>query len=297
MEELLLHPQAKAHLERLVRNTPHAIVLSGPQGSGKQTLASHVSAVLLRLDSQEALKGYPYFKTILPEKGKTSIGIEAVRELQHFTKLKLPGKQSVSRVIYIPDAQQLTTEAQNALLKLLEEPPEGTVFVMTVTNERHLLPTIRSRSQSVTVHRPDVQAVKSYFMSHGHDEAAVDSTYFLSGGLPGLMAALLHDEEHPLKATVQQARQVLRASRFERLCMVDVLAKDKAASAALLFVLGQMAQTALSASAEKILAAQSADDRSIRQWHKVIKACYDAEQAFATSAQAKLILTNLMLSL
>lgn len=297
LDDMLLHSRTRQQLERLSSSPAHAIIMTAPMGSGKRTIAFSLAARLLELPDAAAVEDYVYFKTILPEKGKTSIGIEAVRDLQQFTKLKLPSAKVTGRIIYIPEAQQLSGEAQNALLKLLEEPPAGTIFILTVNHERQLLVTIRSRSQLLTVSRPERSAVEAYFANKGFDEKQIASAYFLSGGLPGLMTALLDDEAHPLKATVQQARYLLQASRFERLCQVDGLSKDKSASLQLLFVMRQMAQTALETSAGKITAANSGDNRPIRQWHKVVQACYEAEEAYAVSAQAKLTLTNLMLSI
>lgn len=301
MNDLLIHPQTGHQVERYLQHPAHAIVLIGPAGSGKHTLARWMAMRRLGLSSSDAVDSYAYFKKITPESGKSAIGIEAIRDLLHFTKLKLPGqvgnRPGKGRLVYIPDAQLLTTEAQNALLKLLEEPPADTGFIMTATSEQQLLPTIRSRSQAITVLRPGRADTEAYFRAQGYQPADIATNYFLSGGLPGLMAALLEDDQHPLRDTVQLARQLLQMTQFERLCKVDALSKDKAESLQLIFVLRHMAQAALEQAANKAVAAGVAADRPIRQWHKVSRACYDAEQAYAVSAQAKLTLSHFMLSL
>jgi replication-associated recombination protein RarA len=301
MAKYVIHPQTARHVEQLAEHPSHAVLLVGPTGSGKDTLVRLIASRLLGQPGPESLDTYAYFKIIEPEKDKTSISIEAVRDLQQFTKLKLPkaadDSRQAGRLVYIRDADGLTTEAQNALLKLLEEPPADTVFILAAASQQQLLPTILSRVQTLTVQRPSRQAIETHFESAGHSKQAVGQAYFMSGGLPGLMHALLNDDEHPMKQAVATARQLLQQSQFERLTAVDKLSKDKTATLQLLFVLQHMARAAIEQSAARSSDSGAAADKAIRQWHKILRAAYEAEQAYAVSAQAKLTLTRLMLSL
>lgn len=76
-----------------------------------------------------------------------SIGIEEIRSLQK--KLFLKPIKSPSKAIAINDAQTLTIESQNALLKVLEEPPRNTIIILNASNENALLPTILSRCKII----------------------------------------------------------------------------------------------------------------------------------------------------
>lgn len=76
-----------------------------------------------------------------------SIKIENIRELEHLLALKPYG--SPPKIALIRDAEKLTFEAQGALLKILEEPPGETIFILTTTDETNLLPTIVSRCQMI----------------------------------------------------------------------------------------------------------------------------------------------------
>ncbi|MBI2036073.1 hypothetical protein HYT17_00335 [Candidatus Microgenomates bacterium] len=80
-------------------------------------------------------------------KPENSIGIEEIRKLKITISLK-PFK-SQTKAVVIEEAQKLTIEAQNALLKTLEEPPDHTIIVLTATNKELLLPTIVSRCQVI----------------------------------------------------------------------------------------------------------------------------------------------------
>ncbi len=293
MEHLALHPQTREQLEQYMRRPSHALILKGVEGMGKYYVAQAIIRQLLGKPADYDIAAYPYLKTIQPEKDKTSIGIEAIRELQHFASLTLPGAIHTQRWIFIPQAHNLTTEAQNALLKLLEEPPQNTRFILTVSSDQLMLPTIRSRAQELAVHRPPRDSLEQIFSAQ-HDTKAFQQAYFMSGGLPGLLHALLNDEEHPLKAAAQTARILLQATQFERLCKVDELSKKRPEALHVLVVLRHMSQAAIEQAAQT---GGAAGDKRLKQWHKVLQASFDAEKAYAVSAQAKLVLTNLMLSL
>lgn len=84
--------------------------------------------------------------------GKPSVGIEEVRGLKKI--LSRRPYQARERLVLIPEAERLTLEAQNALLKTLEEPPKDTFIVLTVDNQNALLPTILSRAQVINKKRP-----------------------------------------------------------------------------------------------------------------------------------------------
>lgn len=296
LDTLALHPHTKEQLARFVSRPSHALLLLGPDGAGKHALTFLAMRQLLQLPAESDLANYPYLKYLEPEKDKTAISIEAVRELQHFAALKLPGNRTL-RFIVIPQAHGLTTEAQNALLKLLEEPPQGTHFILAANNQQALLPTIRSRVQQLTVHRPPAADLIHHFTHAGYDAKTIQQAYFMSGGLPGLMHALLHDEEHPLKSAARTARQLLQSTPFERLCKVDELSKKRPEALQVLTVLRHMAQAAIEQTAKQAKTTDEATAKRLKQWHKVLQASYDAEKAYSVSAQAKLTLTNLMLSL
>jgi DNA polymerase-3 subunit delta' len=246
------------------------------------------------MHADEKLTDYGFYTQVVPEKDKASIGIEVIRELQPLVKLKLPANSRGWRIILIGNAHTLTTEAQNALLKLLEEPPQQTIFLLTADSLEKLLPTIRSRTQQLTVTLPTQAAITKHFEDSGHESTAIRQAYMVSGGLPGLTTAMLETTGHPLEAAVQTAKELLRANQFERLCRVDELAKKKPETLQVLFVLQHMARAAIAQGAQ---ATDGTAIKRIKQWHRVQKAAYEAEQAYAVSAQAKLTLTNLMLSL
>ena len=246
-------------------------------------------ANLLHVET-DVLTVYPYYKRIHDDNG--TISIEAIRDLQKFLQLKTIGTKPIRRAVVIEHAEALTKEAQNALLKILEEPPADTVLLLTADNQRALLPTILSRVQIIPVYAPEEQTLREHFTTQGKEPAAVTQAYFLSGGLPGLMTALLaEDGSHPLLGGVTVAKEILQKQLFERLALVESLSKQKEEAAHMLQALQHIAQTGLNQAAAK------QDAAKVKQWHHILKVTSEATQALDQNANAKLVLTNLMLQL
>jgi replication-associated recombination protein RarA len=284
MKELILHPVTRRQIEDFAGAPSHAVLLVGPAGSGKRILATNLSETVLKLPAR-SFNEYPYKMIINSDDGK-SIGIETVRQLEHFLSLKVPIQAVHNRAVIIDNAHLLSTEAQNALLKTLEEPPRGTLVVLTANNDQALLPTIRSRVQSISVKRPGQAAIETFFRARNFDDKAIRQAYAISGGLTGLMNALLEQTDHPLMLATERARQLLSQSAYERLLAVDELSKQRTLALDTTFILQQMAHVSL----------QNATGDAAIKWQAVLNASYQAAEALAANAQPKLALTNLMLS-
>lgn len=286
MTDLVLHPITQSQIDEFIAAPSHAVMLIGPIGSGKKTLAERIAEEVLELPPG-SYEDYPYKVTIAPEEDKKAISIEAIRALEHFLSLKVPRQAANNRAIIVQDAQLLTLEAQNAFLKTLEEPPKGTVIILGVHNEQSLLPTIRSRAQAIFVKRPERATVDRHFQAaKKHDSKTINQAYAISGGLPGLMHALLNEADHPLMAATEKARQLLSQTAYERLLSVDELSKQRPLALDISFILQQMAHVSL----------QTASGAAAKKWQNVLSASYEAAEALAANAQPKLVLTRLMTS-
>jgi DNA polymerase III delta prime subunit len=101
------------------------------------------------LESFEVLKIDPLDRTYIRTEKETSLGIEHIKKLQE--KIFLKPFKSEDKAIVIPQAELLTIPAQNALLKLLEEPPAHTFIFLLSTTRGVFLPTILSRCQLIEI--------------------------------------------------------------------------------------------------------------------------------------------------
>lgn len=289
MDELVLHTSTRDQLERFAAQPNHAVLLVGADGIGKATLAALLAAHALGVHHAE-LANHPYVRVVRPD--KNTISIEEIRGLQHFLQLKTPGSNPWRRVIIMEASSALTLEAQNAFLKLLEEPPADTLLILTAHSPRSLLPTIMSRLQVITVHVPESAALQEHFERLGKDQQDIQRAYFMSGGLPGLMHALLHDDqEHPLIASVALAKELLQKDKYERLAMVERLSKQREEAVALVEALQRIAQAGINQ------AAQKGDKKQLTQWHTILKQVHAVQRGMRYNANAKLLLTNLVLNI
>lgn len=114
------------------------------------TMTVSRSYLIIDRNSKFTLKPNPDHLIVGPKKSG-SIGIEAIRELKAWAALK--PFLSKQKIALIKEAQTLTIEAQNAMLKLLEEPPKRTIIILTVNDQKNLLPTIVSRCQLISGER------------------------------------------------------------------------------------------------------------------------------------------------
>lgn len=284
----VLHANTKAQLNALANNPPHAILLAAPGGSGKLTVAQNLVAKILNVDVSR-IATHQYVKIVTAADKKT-ISIEDVRNLQKFMQLKTIGKSRLRRAVIIEQAEHLTTEAQNALLKLLEEPPADTIIVLTAGHIRALLPTIRSRVQLVNLVTPGKEHLVEHFKALGYSNENIAKAYFLSGGLPGLMSSLLNeDTEHPLAASVVQAKQLLQQTTFEKLAGIEKLSKQKEEAWNTIDAMQRIAHVALNQAAER------GNNGTTDQWHRVQKHSFTAKEELQKNANTKLVLTKLLL--
>lgn len=198
------HEQAVTILQNALRagRVAHAYLFHGPEGVGKSSLARVFAMACIcgekatedhRGKAAEAcgkcvacrqfLQGnYPDFREISGSGG--SIKIDQVREIQREAQFKsYSGK---GKVYLLSQAENMTPEAANCILKVLEEPPPGTVFLLTADNPYRLLPTILSRCQQVPLRRVSTELIAEELVRRfGKNPGDASVAALLSDGLPG----------------------------------------------------------------------------------------------------------------
>lgn len=282
MKSPLLHPITKRNLHHAVNGKPHAILLSGPAGIGKMTIARWLATQLLHSTADPEILAY--YLHVAP--AKNVIGVEASHRINHFLQLKTTGTALIRRAIVMEDAQQMTTEAQNALLKILEEPPRDTVFILTTSQAQSLLPTIRSRLQIIPIRPPSLEQTQNYFKP----ASVIEPVYALANGGVGLLTELLASQtEHPLTAAIQEAKQVLSMGLYQRLIFTEVLLQHKEDLPRLIQALKQISTAGVSQTSTNVVAT--------KRWFGILRASYEAERRLIAQTNAKAVLTDLMLHL
>ncbi|MCA9348498.1 hypothetical protein KC867_03755, partial [Candidatus Saccharibacteria bacterium] len=230
MDNLLLHPKTRASLANVATAQHQAIALVGKPGSNKYQIARQLAKNLLQIDS---LEHYPYYLEILPDDIKVSV--EQIRDIHQFIKLRVPteSKSGINRVLLIYKAHKMTSSAQNALLKTLEEPPSGTTIILTTPSRNQLLKTVISRSQTIDILPVDKASATAFYATHATIDN-LDSLYAMSQGQTGLLDSLVTNQDHPLIDKITTAKSLFTANKAERLIMVDELSKDREKAQSLL---------------------------------------------------------------
>ena len=160
-EEIIGHKQMIEHLKNAIQleKVSHAYIFEGEKGCGKKTVSEAFAAALqcehqkegtdacgtCRSCRQAANKNHPDIIHIIHEK-PNSIGVEEIRE-QVVNDIQIKPYSSKYKIYIISEAEKLTAQAQNALLKTIEEPPSYGIIILLTNNASVLLPTILSRSR------------------------------------------------------------------------------------------------------------------------------------------------------
>lgn len=291
MTKLLLSQATQSQFERFCARPNHALMIVGEVGAGKLTLAREIACSLLNVKPSQ-LENQAFYREFTPSGASQSVTIESIRDLKQFLYLKTTGNAKIRRVILIQDAHTMTIEAQNALLKILEEPPADTVLLLTIATTLTLKPTIMSRAQQLRLLPPTAEQVLDFFTQQGFNRSKIEKAFLLSDGQAGLLTALLNeDSEHPLVSGIAQAKQLLSASRFERMAAIDVLSKQKDFIPVLLSCFRRIAKAALHQ------AAAANKHELVKRWQTTLSAVYDAERQLVHNPNSKLLLSDFLLNL
>lgn len=205
---------------------PHALLLAGPAGQGKRQFAEALAALLLCESpvagpaacgqcvgcQWRAAGNHPDLFRLIPEADEDSgeatdgaeptkaksvqIRLEQIRDL--LPALALSAHRGGRRVVIVDPAEAMNVFTANALLKLLEEPPAGVVFLLISAQPMRLLPTLRSRCQRWDFPLPDAAIVKPWLAQEFPDTPV--ALLALVGGAPLAAAQLAAQGGHALRA-------------------------------------------------------------------------------------------------
>lgn len=215
MDKPLLNPTTDKKLALVLKDLPQSLLLTGSVGVGLSRIASYigktVGGVVLTVLHEKDEK-------IDIEKG--TISIDSIRRLYAQTRTL----QAQKLIIIIDYAERMAHPAQNAFLKLLEEPGSNIYFILASHTPSKLLPTVRSRTQNL-----DVQPITDAQSEALLDELGITSMQkrtqllYMASGLPAELHRLVDNQayfdEHA--TIVRDARDLLQARTYQRLIVAQ----------------------------------------------------------------------------
>ena len=239
--KLVINKITEQIIAKTAANLPQSILLTGPVGIGLTEIAKHIA----NLKSIKPI-------IILPEKDekvdleKGIISVEIMRRLYDEVRTKT----DANRMIIIDYTETMTTQAQNAFLKLLEEPMAGVYFILLSHTTTKLLPTILSRVEKINIRPVSIQQSNDIL-----DELQItDATkraqiMFIAPGLPAEIIRLCMDNEYfaSRSSVIRDARELLRGTTYQKLLIAQRYKDNRANTLILLNDAAKMLQTSVSA--------------------------------------------------
>ena len=206
--DIIGHEKIKEHLQKAIgyQRVSHAYILSGEEGMGRKTIAKAFAMTLLCEkhgtepcmechSCKQFLSGnHPDVIWVTHEK-PASIGVDDVR-IQINDTVSIRPYSSPYKIYIVPESEKMTVQAQNALLKTIEEPPEYAIIILLTTNADTFLQTILSRCVMLNIRPVKEDIIKNQLTSQygvGDYEARVAATF--SNGNPGKAIKLATSEE------------------------------------------------------------------------------------------------------
>lgn len=211
-EDVIGHKAAKMALTRALERPQNGYLILGLDGIGGHALAERFVRALQAHPADRPLDVHPDIAVLrreLSDSGKSlkkEIAVKAVREL----RARIYERPSVAArvVIYIPEADYLNEEGVNALLKSVEEPPAGAVFVCVAHQASKLPATLQSRLVRIALQRVPSNDIDAWLRAEGIRDDVRARAIAIAEGRPGIAYRYAHD---PLFVEdVEKAEQVIR---------------------------------------------------------------------------------------
>lgn len=207
----ILNIASEKILYSIVKCMPQSLLIHGPVGVGLITICKYIA---------ELRNIKPMI--ILPEKNEVidlvdgSISVKSIRDIYDLTRTKTKNEQ----IIIIDYAERMTNQAQNAFLKLLEEPGLGINFILATHSMQNLLPTILSRLEKFELKPISLNQSKDLLKKLGvFDKIKISQLMFMASGLPAELTRLSNNEEYfnSRSQIVRNARELLTGSLYQKL--------------------------------------------------------------------------------
>lgn len=296
--QLLLNERTKTQLDKTTADPKGAYIFSGPQGIGKYSATLQMAKILNCKDGSGndrcstclAIEHHNFADLLVVDSGdKDSIGIAQIQELQVVLRLKNFHANSW-RIAIIKKADLLTEEAQNSLLKILEETPPRTIIILLCNEIESLLSTIISRCQLIRFQPIPTDEMAAYLKNTGMEADLSQDLAEFSQGCVGRAIYLARD--HSRVEAYRKLRsfidQLLGSDLYSRMLLATKLNESDLDTGLLVELVARRLQT---------------DMRNATEWEEIetaakgIKAIERFHRYISSNVNPRAALEGLMLEL
>lgn len=226
MSSLVYNPRTEQRLAQLAQQPPQSLLLVGAPGLGLMTAAQQVAGRTTLILRPHTSQGHD-------DQQRGTIRVDDIRSLHTLTQ----GKATARQFVIIDDADRMTPAAQNAFLKLLEEPPHALHLVLTSHRPQRLLATIRSRVQTVHIIPPQRAQTANQLDQLGiSDPTRRAQLQFIAQQQPATIARLAANDEEfrTIALAMTDARQYITGATRQRIVIGQRYSHDRARALLLL---------------------------------------------------------------
>ncbi len=271
----LLGSKLKRDIQRFMEGDTHAALLIGPE----------VNQLSESIEAQLKITNNILITKLSPE--KSSITIDQVRELKR--SLSLRQHEYSNRVLLIESSESMTNEAQNSLLKILEEPPRGLRFFILASSKQHIIQTILSRVLVLHIGKISLEEALDYYESLLPSIDQIKKMHSIADGAPGKLFSLLNDESAEYTDAINEAKKILAESVFDRLTRIDTLSKNKPMAIDVCNALEDILRA--------VSHAPSTSNSSVKMLTQKRKIVAGAQKSLLMNVNTKLVLVDVFLAL
>lgn len=306
---IYFNPQVTDTLVSLISGgrLPNTMVIEGEKGTGKKVLAKYIASAIVCSQDQKpcgqcnnckkAMKMiHPDIKIIGNDSKQKTITVDAIRQIR--TDANIVPNDAQNKVYIIADSQNMNREAQNALLKLIEEPPAFAYFILTVNSRGMLLETVISRAFILRLKTPTVAQCTQYLSrkyANKQSEELQKTAQRAKGNIGRALEILSDSTYEKIYGYAEDiAKASVEGSEYQLLCKLSLLEKEKDYLKEILLILREIYVDALylktGINEEHSVALGVAQGITSLQITQVIDIIDEGVQAVGTNANKSLLL-------
>lgn len=277
IEKPLINPETEKSINSVINKLPQSLLITGPVGIGLKTISTYIA---------KARNTKP--DLVLPEKNEQVnlddgiINVDIIRRLYKETSTK----NAKERIFIIDYAERITQQAQNAFLKLLEEPNTNIHFILLSHTTSNILPTIISRVKHIYM-RPlnDSQTEVLLKQLNITDKVKHSQLLFIASGLPAELIRLTEDEDYFAKRSqiIKDAKILVTGNLYKKILVAQKYKDNRSASLILIMDTANILKKSLNDKVNQ--------DKILQKIHKALKA-YDR---ISSNGNIRLCLVDMML--